>query len=140
MFPAARITDMHVCPMWTGVVPHVGGPILPPCAPTVLIGFLPAARVTDQAVCAGGPDVIATGSATVLINYLMAARITDLTVHGGVIVMGHPTVLIGGPAPPAPPPPPPPPDGMTPDEVKFMQSGKSEADLEKYRAEKEAKK
>ncbi len=75
MPPAARITDMHVCPMVTGVVPHVGGPILPPCAPTVLIGYLPAARVADMATCVGPPDVILMGSPTVLIGYLMAARI-----------------------------------------------------------------
>jgi uncharacterized Zn-binding protein involved in type VI secretion len=86
---------MHTCPMVTGVVPHVGGPILPPCAPTVLIGFLPAARVTDMATCVGPPDVIAMGSPTVMINFLMAARIGDPTVHGGVIVLGEPTVMIG---------------------------------------------
>ena len=95
MPPAARVTDMHVCPMVTVLVPHVGGPILPPCMPTVLIGFLPAARVTDMAVCVGPPDVIAMGSPTVLIGNLMAARIGDPTVHGGVIVMGFPTVMIG---------------------------------------------
>jgi uncharacterized Zn-binding protein involved in type VI secretion len=98
MPPAARLGDMHVCPMATpGVppVPHVGGPILPPCCPTVLIGFMPAARVTDMAVCVGPPDAIAMGSATVLIGYLMAARIGDPTVHGGTIVMGFPTVMIG---------------------------------------------
>jgi len=135
MFPAARITDMHVCPMWSGVVPHVGGPILPPCAPTVLIGFLPAARIGDMLVCAGGPDTIATGSTTVLISGMPAARMTDLTAHGGVIMAGCPTVLIGGPAPPAPPPPPPPPEGMTPDEIAFMQAGHSPEELEKRRAE-----
>lgn len=95
MPPAARLGDPHVCPMVTGVVPHVGGPILPPCMPTVLIGGMPAARVTDMAVCAGGPDVIAKGSPTVLIGNMMAARMGDLTVHGGVIVMGMPTVMIG---------------------------------------------
>lgn len=94
--PASRITDMHVCPMVTGVVPHVGGPILPPCAITVLIGKLPAARVTDMAVCVGPPDVIVKGSTTVLISKLPAARIGDQTAHGGVIVLGFPTVLIGG--------------------------------------------
>lgn len=135
MLPAARLSDMHVCPMWTGVVPHVGGPILPPCAPTVLIGGLPAARVGDPATCAGGPDVIATGSPTVLIGGMPAARISDLTAHGGVIVAGCPTVLIGGPAPPAPPPPPPPPSDLTPEEVAFMQAGNSPEDLEKFRAE-----
>jgi uncharacterized Zn-binding protein involved in type VI secretion len=96
MPPAARVTDMHTCPMVTGVVPHVGGPIIPPCCVTCLIGFLPAARVTDKATCVGPPDVIAKGSMTVVIGYLPAARIGDLTVHGGVIVKGEPTVIIGG--------------------------------------------
>jgi uncharacterized Zn-binding protein involved in type VI secretion len=95
MAPAARVTDMHVCPMVTGVVPHVGGPILPPGCPQVLIGFLPAARVTDMAVCVGPPDVIAMGSTQVMIGFLPAARMGDPTVHGGVIVMGCPQVLIG---------------------------------------------
>ena len=94
--PAARITDMHVCPMFTGPVPHVGGPILPPGAVTVLIGKLPAARITDMATCVGPPDVIIKGSATVLINKLPAARMGDSTAHGGVIVAGCPTVMIGG--------------------------------------------
>jgi uncharacterized Zn-binding protein involved in type VI secretion len=96
MPPAARMTDMHVCPMVTGVVPHVGGPILPPCCPTVLIGFLPAARVTDMATCVGPPDMIAMGSTSVMIGFLPAARIGDPTVHGGAIVMGEFTVMIGG--------------------------------------------
>jgi len=96
MPPAARVTDMHVCPMVTGVVPHVGGPILPPCATTVLIGFLPAARITDLATCVGPPDMIIMGSTTVLIEYLPAARIGDSTMHGGVIVLGCFTVIIGG--------------------------------------------
>jgi uncharacterized Zn-binding protein involved in type VI secretion len=96
MPPAARATDMHVCPMVTVLVPHVGGPILPPCAPTVLIGFLPAARITDLLVCVGPPDIIVMGSSTVLIEYLPAARIGDMTAHGGVIVLGCFTVIIGG--------------------------------------------
>lgn len=95
MPPAARLADMHTCPMVTGVVPHVGGPILPPCCPTVIICGMPAARVTDLATCAGPPDVIAKGSPTVLIGNLLAARVGDLTVHGGVIVTGAPTVIIG---------------------------------------------
>lgn len=99
MPPAARLTDMHTCPMATPAtppIPHVGGPILPPCSPNVLIGFLPAARVTDQALCPPAPpDVIIKGSPTVLINNLMAARIGDNTAHGGVIVMGCFTVIIG---------------------------------------------
>ena len=94
--PAARITDNHVCPMFNGPVPHVGGPIIPPCCPTVLIGGIPAARITDMLVCVGPTDIIAKGSATVLIGGLPAARIGDPTVHGGFIVTGMPTVLIGG--------------------------------------------
>ena len=94
--PAARITDMHVCPMVTGVVPHVGGPILPPGAPTVLIGGMPAARMGDMCVCTGPPDSIILGSATVLIGGMPAARMGDMTAHGGSIVIGCPTVLIGG--------------------------------------------
>ena len=93
--PAARMTDPHVCPMVTVLVPHVGGPILPPCWPTVLIGGLPAARIGDMATCVGPPDVIAMGSFTVLIGGQPAARMGDMTAHGGVIVMGWPTVLIG---------------------------------------------
>ena len=93
--PAARITDMHGCPMVTVLVPHVGGPIIGPCAPTVLIGMLPAARITDMAICVGPPDMIALGSFTVLIEGLPAARIMDMTVHGGMIVLGEFTVLIG---------------------------------------------
>lgn len=93
--PAARLTDMHTCPMVTPP-PHVGGPILGPCCPTVLIGALPAARITDMATCVGPPDTILKGSATVLIGGLPAARIGDPTVHGGVIVLGDFTVLIGG--------------------------------------------
>ena len=93
--PAARATDMHTCPMVTGVVPHVGGPILPAGCPTVLIGGKPAARVGDAAMCAGTPDAIARGSATVVIGSSQAARIGDLTVHGGLIVDGCASVVIG---------------------------------------------
>ena len=99
MPPAARLTDMHACPMVTpGVppIPHVGGPISGPGAPTVLIGNLPAARVGDMAVCVGPPDSIVKGSATVLIAGMPAARIGDICAHGGSIVLGLPTVLIGG--------------------------------------------
>lgn len=95
MPPAARITDMHVCPMVTGIVPHVGGPILPPCAVDVLIGGLPAARVGDMLTCVGPPDVIVKGSPTVLINNRPAARMLDQTAHGGLIVLGCFTVIIG---------------------------------------------
>lgn len=94
--PAARLTDMHTCPMFDGPKPHVGGPITAPGAPTVLIGSLPAARVGDVVTCVGPPDAIAQGAATVLIGGQPAARMGDLTAHGGVIVSGQPTVLIGG--------------------------------------------
>lgn len=93
--PAARVSDMHVCPMLTGPVPHVGGPILPPGGVTVLIGGLPAARVGDMVTCVGPPDVIALGCFTVLIKGQPAARMGDMTAHGGSIVLGYPTVLIG---------------------------------------------
>lgn len=94
--PAARVLDMHVCPMLTVLVPHVGGPILPPCAVTVLTGGMPQARVGDMLVCVGPPDVIVLGSFTVLVCGQPAARLGDMTAHGGAIVIGCPTVLIGG--------------------------------------------
>jgi uncharacterized Zn-binding protein involved in type VI secretion len=96
---AARITDMHTCPMLTpGLppIPHVGGPIVGPGEPTVLIGGMPAAVVTDSCVCVGPPDTIVKGSATVLIAGKPAARMGDTTAHGGSIIIGCPTVMIGG--------------------------------------------
>ena len=96
---AARLGDMHTCPMvtpGTPPVPHVGGPILPPCCPTVMIEFMPAARVGDMALCVGPPDTIAKGSVSVTIGGQPAARLGDLTVHGGVIVQSALTVDIGG--------------------------------------------
>jgi uncharacterized Zn-binding protein involved in type VI secretion len=96
---AARVGDMHTCPMQTPAVvpiPHVGGPILPPGCPTVLIGGLPAACAGDMATCVGPPDAIAMGSSTVLIGGKPAARMGDSTLHGGIIMLGCPTVLIGG--------------------------------------------
>jgi uncharacterized Zn-binding protein involved in type VI secretion len=97
MPPAARVTDMHTCPMVNpGPVPHVGGPILPPGVPTVIVGGLPAAVVGNLCTCVGPPDTIVRGSATVIIGGMPAARIGDNTAHGGVIVTGLPTVLIGG--------------------------------------------
>ena len=93
--PAARVGDMHVCPMVTVLVPHVGGPILPPGCLTVLIGGMPAARMGDMAICVGPPDVIILGAPTVLIGGMPAARMGDATAHGGVIVLGYPMVLIG---------------------------------------------
>lgn len=95
MQPASRLTDLHTCPMVTGVVPHVGGPIAAPGAPTVLIGGLPAARVGDLCTCVGPPDSIVKGSTKVFIRGQPAARMGDTTAHGGVIVLGCFTVLVG---------------------------------------------
>lgn len=96
MPPAATLLCFHECPMVTGIVPHVGGPVSGPGAPTVLIGGLPAARVTDMLVCVGPPDTIVSGSATVLIGGLPAAYLGSATAHGGTIVVGVPNVMIGG--------------------------------------------
>lgn len=99
MPPAARLTDFHQCPLVTpGMppIPHVGGPIAGPGAPTVLIGGLPAAKVGDLAVCIGPPDAIIKGSMTVKIMGMPAARMGDKTAHGGTIMLGLPTVMIGG--------------------------------------------
>jgi uncharacterized Zn-binding protein involved in type VI secretion len=93
---AARVGDMHTCPMVTGTVPHVGGPVLPPGAPTVMIGGMPAAKVGDMLTCTGPPDSIAAGSGTVMIAGQPAARMGDSTAHGGVITLGCATVMIGG--------------------------------------------
>jgi uncharacterized Zn-binding protein involved in type VI secretion len=93
---AARASDMHVCPSVTGTVPHVGGPILPGGNTTVLIGGMPAAVVGDNCICIGPPDSISKGSATVTIGGKAAARMGDSTAHGGTIILGCPTVLIGG--------------------------------------------
>jgi uncharacterized Zn-binding protein involved in type VI secretion len=95
MLPAARVADMHVCPLVNVLVPHVGGPILPPGGMTTLIGGMPAARVTDMAVCVGPPDLLVLGSFTTMIGGMPAARIGSMTAHGGVVVMGFPMVLIG---------------------------------------------
>jgi uncharacterized Zn-binding protein involved in type VI secretion len=97
MPPAARVSDNHVCPMVNpGGVPHAGGPILPPGSPNVLIGGTPAAIVGSMCTCTGPPDSIIMGSSTVLIGGTPAARLGDSTAHGGTIVLGCPTVLIGG--------------------------------------------
>ena len=93
---AARAGDMHTCPMVTGTVPHVGGPVLPPGCATVMISNMPAARVGDMAVCSGPPDSIVMGSATVMIGGAPAARVGDTTAHGGSLTIGCPTVMIGG--------------------------------------------
>jgi len=99
MPPAARLTDFHTCPMVTPAlppIPHVGGPITGPGAPTVLIGGLPAAALGDTAACIGPPDSIVQGSSTVMIGGRPAARIGDSTAHGGTILIGDLTVMIGG--------------------------------------------
>src|SRR5258708_33196733 len=99
MPPAARVGDMHVCPMVTPAVPpipHVGGPILPPGAVTVLISGMPAANVGTMCICVGPPDVIVMGSMTVLVGGVPAARMGDSTAHGGTSVPGCRTVMIGG--------------------------------------------
>ena len=94
MPPAARVGDMHVCPMVTVLVPHVGGPVLPPGAVTVMIGGQPAARVGDLATCVGPPDVIVLGSFTTMFQGQPAAYMGSLTAHGGAVVMGYPMVMI----------------------------------------------
>jgi len=85
---------MHVCPMVTVLVPHVGGPVLPPGAITTLIGGMPAARVGDMAVCVGPPDVIVLGSFTTLFQGQPAAYMGSMTAHGGLVVMGFPMVMV----------------------------------------------
>ncbi len=99
MPPAARVTDLHTCPMVTpGVppIPHVGGPVIGPGVPTVMVGGMIAAVVGDACTCVGPPDTIAKGSATVMIGGKPAARVGDLTAHGGTMPVGCPTVMIGG--------------------------------------------
>ena len=91
---AARVGDMHTCPLVNGTVPHVGGPVLPPGCLTVMIGGQPAARVGDMLTCTGPPDSIIAGSSTVMIGGMPAARMGDSTAHGGAIVAGCATVMI----------------------------------------------
>jgi uncharacterized Zn-binding protein involved in type VI secretion len=111
--PAARIGDMHMCPMVTpGLppIPHVGGPLTGPGCPTVLIGGMPAAVMGDMCTCVGPPDTVILGSMSVLIGGKPAARMGDSSAHGGMITVGCPTVLIGdaggggGASSPSPPP------------------------------------
>ncbi len=99
MTMAARVGDMHTCPMvtpGTPPIPHVGGPVMPPGEPTVMIAGMPAARLGDMVTCVGPPDSIVKGSGTVLIGGMPAARMGDSTAHGGTITIGCPTVMIGG--------------------------------------------
>ena len=96
--PVARITDMHVCPMQTPAVvpiPHVGGPVVGPGAPTVMAGVMPVSVIGDTAVCVGPPDIMVMGSFTVLACGKPVVRITDVTAHGGMVLVGAPTVLVG---------------------------------------------
>jgi len=93
--PAACITYMHVCPMVTGIIPHVGGPIVGPGAPTILIAGLPASCMGDVCVCVGPPDEVVMGAFTVLFEGRPAARMGDMCEHGGTIILGEPTVLLG---------------------------------------------
>ena len=93
---AARVGDMHTCPMVTGTVPHVGGPVMPPGTLTVMIGGMPAAKVGDMCICTGPPDSIVAGSSSVMIGGSPAARQGDSTAHGGSITLGLATVVIGG--------------------------------------------
>lgn len=96
MPPAARVSDLHTCPLVSGLVPHVGGPVVGPGEATVLIAGIPAAVLGDTCTCVGPPDTILAGSGTVLIGGKPAARLGDATAHGGLIVAGAPTVMIGG--------------------------------------------
>lgn len=99
MMPCARVGDMHVCPMVTPAVPpipHVGGPILPPCVINVIVGMMPAAPIGNMAVCVGPPDVLVKGSMTVMVGKRPCVRLGDMTAHGGTVVVGCPTVLVGG--------------------------------------------
>lgn len=96
MGAAARAGDMHVCPATTGTVPHVGGPILPGGNTSVLIENLPAAVLGDTCVCTGPPDTLVQGSSSVLIAGSPAVRMGDSTAHGGTVILGSTTILIGG--------------------------------------------
>lgn len=93
--PAARFSDLHICPMITGVIPHVGGPVVQAICTNVLIGSLPPVQLGCQLVCTGPPDIVMAGSTSVLVGGLPVARLGDKCAHGGVLVSGFPTVIIG---------------------------------------------
>jgi uncharacterized Zn-binding protein involved in type VI secretion len=97
--PIATIGSNHICPMCSGLIPHVGGPITGPGAPNVLINGKPAALMGDLCICAGGPDTIVQGEPTVLINGTPVATVGSMTAHGGSIVMGEANVLISSATP-----------------------------------------
>jgi len=99
--PIATQGSTHMCPMVTGYVPHVGGPVVSPCAPNVLINGKPAALMGDMCVCVGPPDMIAQGEPTVLINGTPVATQGCLTAHGGMITSGEPTVMVSTATPSA---------------------------------------
>ena len=94
-FPVCRMFDNHVCPMITGVVPHVGGPIMTPCVPTVIVMNMPCSVMGDMAICTGPPDTVVMGSPTVMAMGKPVTRITSSCAHGGIVVgPGAPTVLV----------------------------------------------
>lgn len=93
--PIATLGSMHVCPMYSGTVPHVGGPVVGPGTPNILINGKPAAIMGDKCTCVGPPDVIAQGAPSVFFNGIPVACIGDMTAHGGVITSGEPNVVIG---------------------------------------------
>ena len=97
MPPVAFLGSMHTCPMVTVLVPHVGGPVMPiPMGPPILVGGMPIATATSMCICVGPPDLVAMGSTTVLAWGMPVARMGDQTAHGGVILLGNPTVMVGG--------------------------------------------
>ncbi|MFA9371106.1 MAG: PAAR domain-containing protein [Labilibaculum antarcticum] len=97
--PIATMGSMHMCPMCSGLVPHVGGPISGPGAPNVLINGKPAALMGDMCVCVGPPDVVAQGNPSVLINGVPVVCQGDMTAHGGIVMSGEPNILISTSAP-----------------------------------------
>ncbi len=92
--PIATVGSMHVCPLVSGTVPHVGGPVIGPGQPNVLINGKPVAVMGDTVTCAGPPDTIVQGEPTVLINGIPVATQGSMTAHGGTITVGDPTVMI----------------------------------------------
>lgn len=100
--PAATVGSMHICPLCSGTIPHVGGPVVGSGSPDVLINGKPAVTVGDVCTCAGPPDTIVQGNPTVLINGKPIACVGDMTTHGGTITTGEATVIIGSSTPTAP--------------------------------------
>jgi uncharacterized Zn-binding protein involved in type VI secretion len=101
MMPCAKLTDMHICPMVSPAVPpipHVGGPVIAPCVPNVLVCGMPAAPLGNMATCVGPPDTLTKGSGSVMVGGRPCVRILmDTTAHGGFVVgPGAPSVIVGG--------------------------------------------